>query len=824
MLEFHKKALQDIIQKDGLLLMAKGLGIDEIIVNIMKAYCDPHQLVFILNTKEEEQEKYMNLLSKIIPRNKLPKTLNTDFQQKERKQIYLNGGCIFVTSRILIVDLLSHRIPNNLVSGVILCNAHKMFDDSNETFILRLLKQNNKELFIKAFSEQEYNFSIGFSKLEKMLKLMFIQNIYLYPRFRKDVMETLDKNSPDVIEIKVGLTKNMRLIQNAMVSIIKSSIEEIKRQNIDGLDLMDLDVNTCLLKSFDYKMKTLLTPFWDKIGKKTKGLIEDIKLLKNLLFYLIRHDSYSFFNYIENIKNSQESLEIPSNWILLDDAQVIFQASQDRVFHIKNINKKQKTLTQKNDRKEDKIVFTFEENPKWQWIKKIVEEIKQELKKSKNELLNGTVLIITKLDSCSTKIKEYLELGGREMMMKLFDIHQTSQEKREKMNIESSQFVSNKDEKRSPKKRNNDQKTEKLLQEKFQKNKTEKKQIQTKLELKKNMSFEILTNDSKDLKIVIQTTYQVVLNDLKPSFIILYDSDISIIRNIEIFKANHPGHPCRIYFMMYENSIEEQIYLNSLKSEISNYKKLIQEQSQKIESEKLQEIQVVENDQTNLSKVIVDVREFRASLPSILHQNNYEVIPLSISVGDYIVSPKISLERKSTSDLIQSLTHGRLFTQTERMLKYYQHSGLLIQFEENETFQLVAPNEYKDKIQGHLVTSKLALLTIHFPKLKVFWARNPKNSVEIVKFLKKGQEEPDPVIAQSLGELEGEDEISDTAVEFLKRLPGITPQNIKIVMNSVNNLKELSNLSYPDLSKMLGKQNACLLYDFLNQDYFSEKK
>lgn len=822
MLEFQKKALQDIVQKDGLLLMAKGLGIDEIIISIMKAYCDPHQLVFILNTKDEEQEKYLNLLSQYLPRSKLPKIINTDFGQKERKQIYLNGGCLFVTSRILTVDLLSHRVPNNLVSGVILCNAHKLFEDSNESFILRLLKQNNKDLFIKAFSEQEYNFSVGFSKLEKMLKLMYLENIYLYPRFRKEVMETLDKNSPDVIEIKVNLTKNMKLIQNSIISIIKSSIEEIKRIKIDGLDLMDLDVNTCLLKSFDYRIKSLLTPFWDRIGKKTKGLLEDIKLLKNLLFYLIRHDSYTFFNYIENVRSSQESLDIPSNWMLLDESQVIFQAAQDRVFQFKNVNKKQKTLTQKNERKEEEMVFTLEENPKWPWIKKVIEEIKSEIQKSKNPLLNGTVLIITKLESCSVKIKEYLDQGGKEMMMSLFNIHQNAQEKREKMNIESSQYMSKSEEsKQSSKKRKDD--SEKLLQEKFQKNKPQN-QLQTKLEFKKNLSFEVLSSSSKDLKIFIQTIFEISLNDLKPSFIILYDSDISIIRNIEIFKANHPGHPCRIYFMMYESSIEEQIYLNSLKSEITNYKKLIQDTSNKIQIENQQEIQLIEKENQSKSKVIVDVREFRASLPSILHQHGYEVIPLSISVGDYIISPKIALERKSTSDLIQSLTHGRLFTQAEKMLKHYQYAGLLIQFEENETFQLLYPGEIKDKIQGHLVTSKLALLTIHFPKLKIFWARTPKCSIEITKFLKMGQEEPDPIIAQSIGEVEGEDDISDNAIELLKRLPGITRQNINTVLNSVNNLNELSNLSYAELSKMLGKQNACLLYDFLNQDYFSQKK
>jgi ERCC4-type nuclease len=67
-----------------------------------------------------------------------------------------------------------------------------------------------------------------------------------------------------------------------------------------------------------------------------------------------------------------------------------------------------------------------------------------------------------------------------------------------------------------------------------------------------------------------------------------------------------------------------------------------------------------------------------------------------------------------------------------------------------------------------------------------------------------------------------ENEDVDSAIEVLKRMPGVTPQNINTIMNSVDSLNELSQLSYNKLMKLIGKQNAVLLYDFLNQDYFSK--
>ena len=52
------------------------------------------------------------------------------------------------------------------------------------------------------------------------------------------------------------------------------------------------------------------------------------------------------------------------------------------------------------------------------------------------------------------------------------------------------------------------------------------------------------------------------------------------------------------------------------------------------------------------AKVIVDMREFRSELPSLLHKRGIDIEPKTIEVGDYILTPEICVERKSISDLI----------------------------------------------------------------------------------------------------------------------------------------------------------------------------
>lgn len=63
-------------------------------------------------------------------------------------------------------------------------------------------------------------------------------------------------------------------------------------------------------------------------------------------------------------------------------------------------------------------------------------------------------------------------------------------------------------------------------------------------------------------------------------------------------------------------------------------------------------------------QVVVDMREFRSTLPSLLHASKLLVIPATLIVGDYILTPDICVERKSIPDLVSSFNSGRLWVET----------------------------------------------------------------------------------------------------------------------------------------------------------------
>ena len=54
------------------------------------------------------------------------------------------------------------------------------------------------------------------------------------------------------------------------------------------------------------------------------------------------------------------------------------------------------------------------------------------------------------------------------------------------------------------------------------------------------------------------------LMELKPRYIILYDCDMTFVRQVEVYQASNSSLHVRVYFMLYKGSVEEQAYLTAI--------------------------------------------------------------------------------------------------------------------------------------------------------------------------------------------------------------------------------------------------------------------
>jgi len=207
----------------------------------------------------------------------------------------------------------------------------------------------------------------------------------------------------------------------------------------------------------------------------------------------------------------------------------------------------------------------------------------------------------------------------------------------------------------------------------------------------------------------------------------------------------------------------------------------------------------------------VDSREFRSALPSILFSKGFEITPHALDVGDYILTSDICIERKSVPDLYQSFASGRLFNQATQMCRHFNRPMLLIEFHQDKPFHF--QEELGEKILSSAIHSKLTMLTLHFPKLRILWSRSPYATAEIFEELKAGRDDPD---SSHISVIHGAEQLVDSPEDILRTLPGINSANVAEVMTKVESLAALSKLTKEQMTKLLGKKNGESLYQFMN--------
>ncbi|XP_054274769.1 DNA repair endonuclease XPF-like [Macrosteles quadrilineatus] len=803
MLEYENQMFLDILHEDGLLVAARGLRMETVIMNLMKVYCDPGNLVLVLGASQREEEFFVTELEKqgVTP---LPRVITSETTNTDREKVYLEGGVLMVSARILVVDLLRGRVPVAHVTGFVVLRAHKILESCQEAFALRLYRQDNKTGFIKAFSSSPEAFTVGFAKVDRIMKSLFVKNLFLWPRFHATVNSSLEKRKAMVVELHIPLTPLMSAIQTAVLDIVHFCVKEIKRLN-PSLETDTISVENALSKTFHKLLQLQLDPVWHQLSGNTKQLLSDLKILRSVITTLTQSDSVRLQALLLTLRSSDYAKRC-SGWIMLDSAETLFVSAKRRLY-----NSKQEICP--------------EVSPKWETLSEVLKEIHKDSEGS------STVLVLVESVSTCKQLKQYLTKGGPTMLQDLYNRllskKTSSSEPFQVDNLDDDEDEGN---------------VFTLSQKAADDNNTtytECTQLDSATEPVVMIQQTKVDGDPLSLPTTLRT--------MKPKYIVMYDVDVTAIRQIEVYQSAESEHQIHVYFLIYGGSAEEQAYLTTLRREKEAFDFLIKEKSTMVVvadqegksdncAELSREVGKSAAPQLNTRKggnteskanprVIVDMREFRSELPSLLHRRGIDIDPVTLQIGDYILSPEMCVERKSISDLIGSLNSGRLYQQALAMCRHYVKPILLIEFDQNKPFALQGRYYLSSDLQNSDITAKLQLLTIHFPRLRLVWSPSPYATAQLFHELKEGKDEPVASVAAAVG-LEGttlEDDVHiekyNTAIhDFVSKLPGVNTKNLTMLMNRGQSLDHLMTLSQEELSEMLSNsQNAELLYKALHK-------
>lgn len=120
----------------------------------------------------------------------------------------------------------------------------------------------------------------------------------------------------------------------------------------------------------------------------------------------------------------------------------------------------------------------------------------------------------------------------------------------------------------------------------------------------------------------------------------------------------------------------------------------------------------------------------------------------------------------------------------------------------------------------HSIQSKLVLLTLTFPRVRMIWSSSPFATADVFSDLKLNNPEPDPVKAIAIGAEEDPDAgagVNTAAEELLRALPGISAKNIKHVMGRVNSVREFCELKMEDVQGLLGVEPGKACWEFIHR-------
>eukprot|EP01028_Stygiella_incarcerata_P000519 TRINITY_DN1072_c0_g1_i5.p1 TRINITY_DN1072_c0_g1~~TRINITY_DN1072_c0_g1_i5.p1 ORF type:complete len:734 (-),score=197.45 TRINITY_DN1072_c0_g1_i5:34-2235(-) len=727
-----------------------------------------------------------------------------------------------------------------------------------------------------------------------------IQEIQLWPRLHSMVRKAVEgRTSLKIVDHEVRGTDSMRSLERIILESIDGCIRELKKSATPFALRMD-DV---LLQSIDQVIEEELDPIRHRIGTKTEGLFTDLKDLQILSAAVMSRDCVGFLELAgrihQRLVHSKES-----TWAFSDLPEKMIALARKRVYVVPN---KMKKMQDDDEKEMEAPRLVLEGNKKWNQLLDIINGIRlqkthmmhststqdnEEEEEEQRQTSHRSILIFVKNEYTCRELEQILQIGQRPYLEDMFcrwarhslalddesitgDVAEVGEDEVDistaSMAEQSKEFLSaqvkdarKRKRKRKPVMRRREESLVSIdgnivtLMERIGKDQSQRREfshmqpylMETSLSREQLAAFHEQFGPVDMEKMVFISPFgrtTEILEEIRPSFVIIYDMSLDVIRSVERFAAENPSNPLEVHTIVYGDSMEKHCFLASVRRESEAFIRLHKLTHSMLKKRGVPEIRDIIGQQPERtrdgttfgrkseSKVLVDMREFRCALPPALIFAGFKVVPLTLTVGDYVISKSMCVERKSVPDLFQSLDNGRLLQQAKAMQRYYDIPMLLIEFEKGKPFGLQDPSSIPDSIRISNILSKLVILCLNVRKLRLLWSENIDVTPKIFQALKDanrefGDDEPKESVATSMGvdgaglEDEKRDRVLDhTSVtqemlEFLLSMPGVNRKNIPDLLKVANSFEEMCSVSESDIQSAIGMEDGATLFKFLHHE------
>jgi Fanconi anemia group M protein len=216
----------------------------------------------------------------------------------------------------------------------------------------------------------------------------------------------------------------------------------------------------------------------------------------------------------------------------------------------------------------------------------------------------------------------------------------------------------------------------------------------------------------------------------------------------------------------------------------------------------------------NKINIVVDNREYRSRVVrELTRKNNIHILPRQLDIGDYVLSSRLGVERKTDKDFLFSLLDGKLFRQMMQLRSAYSRPILILEGEGLFTTRNINYNAIVGSLASVIVDFGIPIITtkdaLETADLLFGMAKREqrKNKKEIIV---RGNKRLMPLREKQQFIVEG--------------LPNVSAVLAKRLLTHFKSIKNIANATEDELCEVsgVGKNIASEILKIINARYLEE--
>ncbi|KGK97640.1 Hef nuclease [Methanococcoides methylutens] len=229
------------------------------------------------------------------------------------------------------------------------------------------------------------------------------------------------------------------------------------------------------------------------------------------------------------------------------------------------------------------------------------------------------------------------------------------------------------------------------------------------------------------------------------------------------------------------------------------------------------EFGVTQKQQTGLSDftddevtVVLDQREIRSTVARNLEKMGINIVVKTLEVGDYIVSDRTAIERKSAEDFVSSLLDRDLFRQISDLSGAYDKPIMIIEGDGLFTSRMLNPN---------VIHGTLAALVLDFG-VSVLYTRDPEDTASLISILAK-REQVDEKREISVHGKKSSMLLSQQQEYIVSSISDIGPNAARNLLEHFDSVENVMKAEQDELTKVknIGPKTASKMREILTGKY-----